>query len=189
MWLTSSLAKVKNHLPEPVGGIPSNTAQDGAGCLCHKGTLAADVQLGDPQFFSALSQPSACSRECSYCTSGAGLGTSLCWTSWDLLSANFSGLSRSLCTTAQPSAVSNTSQQCHLHSNETRQSHVPVLNTTMWLSLLMTQTLWGEQHQPSCHKLWAREIISQLNNMDTFLFSYSYNFSCHRALWGHLCPR
>lgn len=53
----------KNHLPEPDGKIPTHTAQDTTGCLCHKGT--------------------ACSRVCGYSASGTGLGTSLCQTARD----------------------------------------------------------------------------------------------------------
>lgn len=176
MWLPSSWTKVKNHLPGPVGGILPNTTQDGAGCLCHKGTLSADVQLGDSQCFSALSQSSACSRVC-------GLLCPRCRTSHFSLSnfmgfpsANFPSLSRSLCMAAQPSAVSNTFQLCHLYSNETRQESRPVLSITMWLSLLMTQTLWSKQHQPSCHKLWAKKIISQLN-IWTFFHSLIHTIS------------
>lgn len=71
---------MKKHLPEPVGGILPNTAQDSAGCLCHKGTLPADAQLGDAQFFSVLSpQPVAgYVPQAGYPASGTGLGTSLC---------------------------------------------------------------------------------------------------------------
>lgn len=60
-----------------------------------------------------------------------------------LLSANYSSVSRSLCMAAQPSAISNTFQLSHLYSNKTKQESHPVLNTIMWLSLLMTPTLWS----------------------------------------------
>lgn len=109
---------------------------------------------------------------------------------WHLPLSNFMGsLSANFFQSVQVPLHGSTILLHPTPSNETRQGSHPVLHTTMWLSLLMTQTLWREQHQPSWHELWARNIISQLNNMDIFSFSYSHNFSCHRALWGHLCSR
>lgn len=83
------------------------------------------------------------------------------------LSANYSSVSRSLCMAAQPSAISNTFQLGHLYSKKTKQESHSVLNTTMWLSLLMTPTLWSNStNLPS----ELERLFLKVNNVDIFPF-------------------
>lgn len=76
----------KYQLPRPAGNALNNAAHNNVGCLGFKDTCSPWCPPGPmgPSLQSSFpaSQPTACTDARSCSSLGAGLATSLCWTSW-----------------------------------------------------------------------------------------------------------
>lgn len=86
-WSLQCWGQGKDPLPQPAGDAFPDAAQGTAGCLCHEGELLARGQLtGHPHHqvpFCKAGRYPAYTGPWDRSSSGAGLCTSLCWSSWD----------------------------------------------------------------------------------------------------------